>query len=178
MKTSILTLVLAGLAANSFSQDVLYRSNINSKELPSVVMEAIKTDFPDFSVKYSTANRLEHLEKAVLANKNMADKNDYDEYEIGLYGKNNNELMATYDKSGKLIGTMEKTKNITPPAEVRSALVKAYPGWIIEKDFYIAERGKGGKMKEQYKLLLTKNGTKMHVYTDADGNILKHSEIH
>ena len=171
MKKVVLSLVVLGLGAQAYAQDVLYSVKIEKEDVPSVVIEAVEQDYPDFTIEEFEAVPVEYVESDVYVNRNIDSMDDYDTFDVILEAKGR-ELTATYNKFGDLLSTNEHLKNIAPPAAVRNAVAKAYPGWTIKKDVYNMSSYKNHKARERYRMELTKGNEKIHVYTDAKGKIL------
>ena len=83
------------------------------------------------------------------------------------------QIVAAYDKDGKILRTIERFKNITLPVSVRIAVFNRFPDFTIVEDFYKVDyKDKSGIARKQYKVKL-KNGDKMIVEKfDEDGDIL------
>ena len=176
MKKVVFSLLVLGLGAQAFAQDVIYSAKIKKEDVPEVIIEAVERDYPDFTIEEFAAVPIEYVESDVYVNRNINSIDDYDTFEFTLEGKGK-EFTATYDRSGDLINTNEHLKNIAPPAAVRSAIAKAYPGWTIEKDVYNMNSYGNGKARERYRMELTKGNEKMHVYTNANGKILNRPKM-
>lgn len=177
MKKVVASLVMLGLGAQTFAQDVLYSAKIKKEELPEVVIAAIETDYPDYTMEEFMAVPLEYVDSDVYINRDIDSLDDYDTFEINLIGKGEH-MMVTYNKAGNQISSMTHEKNVTPDRAVSSAIAKAYPGWTIAKDTYNMTHYNGGKERQSYRMELTKGSEKMHVYTDAKGNIMNKPKAH
>lgn len=97
---------------------------------------------------------------------------DYDSYFISFYLPEG-EILAAYDKDGKLLRTAEKYKDIKLPSTVTKAVITQYPNWSITKDIYqVNYYGQdGGSAVKKYKLVL-QNGTKrLRVQVNEKGEI-------
>lgn len=175
-KVVVFSLVLLGLGAQAFAQDILYSEKIKKEDVPAAIIEAVEEDYPGFTIEEMAAIPVEYVENDVYINRDINSIDDYDTFDITLEGKGK-EFTATYDKYGNLISTYEHMKNIAPPAAVRSAIAKAYPGWFIKKDVYNMSSYEDGKERQRYRMELTKDNEKMHVYTDANGKILNKTKI-
>jgi len=171
MKKVVLSLVMLGIGAQAFAQDVLYSAKIKKEELPELIITAIETDYPDYTMEEFSAIPLEYVDSDVYINRDADSVDDYATFEISLQGKGK-DLTVTYDREGNRISTMEHAKNVAPDRAVAGAVAKAYPGWTIAKDTYNMTHYTGGNERQRYRLELTKGDEKMHVYTDAKGKIL------
>ena len=85
---------------------------------------------------------------------------DYDSYFIS-FSVPEGEILAAYNKDGKLIRTAEKYQNVQLPVAVSKAVVSRFPNWSISKDTYLVNYydAGGGQATKKYKLVL-QNGTK------------------
>ena len=99
-------------------------------------------------------------------------ENQYDDYFISFYipqGK----ILASYDKEGNVLRTVEKYKNIALPSAVSKAIVKNYSDWKIAENAYLVNyHDRKGVTKKENKILLEKGNRQMRVKTDENGNIL------
>jgi|TARA_R110002033_G_scaffold32585_1_gene69798 hypothetical protein len=162
---------MLGLTMQTQAQDILYEAKIAKDDMPVVIVDAVKKDFPNYMMEEFYAVPIEFVEEDIFINRDIASNDDYDTYAIVLDGKEGR-VQATYNKDGDLINTVEHLKNIVLPVAVRNSVVKAYPGWSIEKDTYNMVNYSNKTKKERYRLVLSKNGEKIRVYTDAKGHIL------
>lgn len=176
MKTTVLSLVMLGLTLQAFSQEVLADAKIKKEEVPKLVLDAVQSDFPAYIMKDVHAVPLQFMEEDKIITKAMSSGTDYESFEIRLIGKGK-DLSATYDKMGKLISSTEHLKNVSPPAEVRNSLAKAYPGWTIVKDSYSKVDYANGKQMNHFRIILENKGKKMKVYTNGEGNILNPTKM-
>lgn len=173
MKKLILGILMTGLSIQTYAQDVVFKAKLKKEDVPTAVIEAVETDFPDFLAIEYAAIPVEVVDEDVFVNTNVDPYSHYDTYQLMLDQGNGKSLEATYNMKGKLISTMEHLKNITPPAAVRNSIASAFPGWTIEKDVYKMIHYSGKKAKERYRMTLGKDHNKMRVYTDEKGTILK-----
>ena len=175
MKTAILTLAVMGLGLQAFAQDVLYDAKIKKEEVPGVVVEALETDFPEYTVTDYYAVPVEYEEGYSLLNKEINSTDDYDTYNITLIGRDG-EMSATYNNNGKLLSSTEHLRNVAPPEAVRLAIAKEFPGWTLEKDAFNMVRYENGRKVEHFRMVLAKGNEKIRVYSTEDGVLLKKSE--
>jgi hypothetical protein len=135
----------------------------------------VVTDFPGYTTEEFFAVPLEFVEGDVIVNRDISSLEDYDTFDVRLAGKGHN-MVATYDRYGTLMHSMEHIKDGVLPETVRTAMAKAYPGWSLARDTYNMSHQRMGKLKERYRMELTKGDQKIHVYTDANGKILNHPQ--
>jgi len=172
MKKTIVGLLLVGFVFQSYAQDVLFEAKLKKEEVPSVIIENIEEDYPDFIVDEYTAVPLEFIENDVIVDRNINSNDDYSTYQVTLKGKGEI-LVATYNKNGELLSTVEHGKNVELPKAVAHTLAITYPGWNLIKDNYKMVHYKGLNKHERYKIILENSGKKIRVYTDANGKFLK-----
>jgi hypothetical protein len=172
MKKIILGLFLVGLAIQSYGQDVLYQAKIKKEKVPEVIIEAIEEDFGDFEMVEFYAIPIEFIEENVYVNSNINSDKDYETFQITLRTKKG-KLIATYNKEGEILSTVEYLNNTPPAQEVRVAMAKSFPGWVITKDYYKMTHFSGKQKKERYKLIIQKGKEKKAVYMDGKGAIIK-----
>lgn len=166
MKKIILGLFVFGLTIQSFAQVI---------ELPEVEIVATNYKYLDNVREPDAAQPVKLLQRevAVFDLKNSEYYEDqYDDYFISFYipqGK----ILASYDKEGNVLRTVEKYKNIALPPAVAEAIVKNYSGWTIAENAYLVNyHDRKGVTKKEYKILLEKGSQRMRVKTDEKGNPL------
>lgn len=171
MKKSVLILTLLAWGLQSFAQEVIYTATLKKEQVPPVVLKAIEVDFPDYIVDAYDAvpegYDLVNVEEAA-----KFDSENLSNYQITISSKDQN-MVAYYDEDGNLLSTVEYLKNIEPPVEITRSLASTYPGWKLSKTSFHMAKYQHGKTKEQYNLVLTKDGKKKHIHTDMNGHILK-----
>lgn len=97
---------------------------------------------------------------------------DYETYFISFYLPEG-EILAAYDKDGKLLRTAEKYKDIRLPSAVAKAVVTQYPNWSITKDVYLVNyfSADGGSAEKKYKLVLQNGSKRLRVQVNEKGEI-------
>jgi predicted nucleic acid-binding protein len=166
MKKFVIGLFVFGLTFQSFSQIV---------ELPEVEIVAVNYKYLDNVKNPDAAQSVQLLQRDVasfdLKNSEYYE-DEYDNYFISFYipkGK----ILASYDKNGNVLRTVEKYTNIALPKSVSEAITKNYSGWTIADNAYLVNyHDKKGVTKKEYKILLEKDNRRMRIKTDEDGNIL------
>lgn len=156
---------LFGFAIQSFAQIVLpevkvtasnykYLNAVDSKEVAAPV-KMVEQYAASYDIKSSEFYQEE-----------------YDTYFVSFYIPDG-QILASYDKDGKLLSTAEKFNNVKIPSAVAAAVAKKYPGWTIAKDVYLVSYYESAdKVNKKYKLVL-ENGTKrMKIKTNEQGEIL------
>jgi hypothetical protein len=99
---------------------------------------------------------------------------EYDEYIIS-FNIPKGEILATYDKEGKIIRTAERFKNVSLPPDVRKSVNARFPNWAIAKDFYLVSYYADSKnpSKKMYKLLLENGSKRLRVKTNEKGEFIE-----
>lgn len=97
---------------------------------------------------------------------------DYDGYYITFFIPDG-QILAAYDKDGKLLRTAEKFKNTKLPPAVREAVVQRFPNWQISQDVYRVHYYDHKEKAERVFKLLLKNGDKrMNVKLNENGEFI------
>lgn len=166
MKKILVGLFVFGLTIQSFAQIV---------ELPEIEIVAVNYKYLDDVNESDAAQPVKMLQQEVatfdLKNSEFY-ADEYDDYFISFYipqGK----ILASYDKDGNILRTVEKYKNIALPKEVAISVGKNYTGWTIAENAYLVNfHDQKGITRKEYKILLEKDGRRMRIKTDEKGNIL------
>ncbi len=160
----ILGLFLFGFGIQSFAQIVL----------PEVKVVATNYKYLNAVGDKETALPVQMLQREAAAfdlKNSEYYEEDYDSYFISFYIPDG-QILAAYDKDGKLLRTAEKYKNVKIPKEVAAAVATKYPNWTIAKDVYLVSYYDNEGVTKRYKLLL-ENGTKrMKVKLNEKGEFL------
>ncbi|MFC0775026.1 nicotinate-nucleotide adenylyltransferase [Terrimonas alba] len=98
-------------------------------------------------------------------------QDDYDNYFISFFIPEG-QILAAYDKDGKLLHTAEKYKNVALPAVVRQSVTTRFPGWVIAKDFYVVSYEEAKGSRKVYKILLENGDKRIKVKTNDKGEFL------
>ncbi|GAA3627638.1 nicotinate-nucleotide adenylyltransferase [Flavivirga jejuensis] len=166
MKKLILGLFLFGLTTQVNSQTI---------ELPETV---ISVNYKYFNAidSENAPKSVKKLEEEVLNYRNtelsMLYDDEYETYKVSFYvpeGK----IVAAYDKSGKIIRTIEKYKNVRLPLVVMQAISKRFPNWGIVEDFYLINyHCDKDSLKQEYKIKIKNDDKTITVKTDEKGVFL------
>lgn len=80
------------------------------------------------------------------------------------------QVLAFYDKDGKVIRTVEKYKDVALPKPVRDAVANKYPGWTVLKDVYLVNYySSTEEARKIYKLVLENSSKRLRVKMDNNG---------
>ncbi|WP_157941185.1 MULTISPECIES: hypothetical protein [Arenibacter] len=91
---------------------------------------------------------------------------------VVYFAQTNGSIIATYDPYGRVISTLERFKDVTPPQPVRNSVYVKYPNWTMDKNRYMVTYYKGKRPTKIYQLKLRKGNVKKKLKVDADGKIL------
>jgi len=95
-------------------------------------------------------------------------EDDYDAYFVSFIIPEG-QILAAYDRNGKLIRTAEKYDNIKLPSAVTSAVANRFPNWRISKDVYQVTYYEDKGAQKKYKLLLENGNKRMKVKVGETG---------
>jgi len=164
----MLGLLLIGLTSQFYAQVV------NDGQLPEVEVRAVNYKYLN-EVNNSDADvpvKLLELEVAKFDPRGKElYEDEYNYYKVSFYIPEGH-IVAAYDENGKIIKTIEKFKDVTPPRAVINSVAERFPGWVISKDVYkVSYHNENGTVKT-YKLILENGTKKMRVKTDESGRFL------
>ena len=166
MKNLFLFLLVCGLTTPLYAQiielDTVVIGPIKYKYIYEVVDEDIDQSVKDLQLKLGQFD----------VTKEEYYDDEYDNYRVSFYIPKGY-AVATYDKDGKLLRTIERYKNVKLPLAVSEALVERFPKWTVDKDIYkVSYSEPKWESKKTYKLKLTNGEKTIKVKTDEDGNFL------
>lgn len=165
MKRSVLTLVLAVFALG-------YTLPVIAQEvLPEVTVVATNYKYLKSVGGKEVAQPVQVLQRAAAAydvKKSEYYEDDYDNYFISFYIPEG-QILAAYDKSGKLLRTAEKYKNVKLPSTVTNAVATRFPNWRISDDVYQVTYYEASGADKKYKLLLENGNKRMKVKINEKG---------
>jgi hypothetical protein len=95
-------------------------------------------------------------------------EDDYESYFVSFYIPEG-QILAAYDKNGKLIRTAEKYENVKLPSTVTNAVESRFPNWKISKDVYQVTYYEEKGADKKYKLLLENGNKRMKVKVNEAG---------
>lgn len=166
MKNLFLFLLICVLTTPIFAQiielETVVISPIKYKYIYEVVDDDIDQSIKDLQMKLG--------EFDVTKEEYYSD--EYDSYNVSFYIPKGY-AVATYDKDGNLLRTIERYKNVKLPRAVNKALTKQYPNWIVDKDIYkVSYSEPKWESRKTYKLKLSNGDKIIRVKMDGDGNFL------
>ncbi len=168
MKNALIGLMLLGVLAPGFAQVT------EAEELSEVELVAVNYRYLDQASKDEMSVPVKLLRNKV-ANFDVKNseyyQDDYDLYEINFFIPEG-AILASYDRDGKILRTVERFKNVSLPMEVRNAVAKRFPNWAVTKDIYRVNYHETKGTKKLYKLRLENQDKRMWVKTDEKGNFM------
>lgn len=142
--------------------------------LPEVTVKAVKYKYLNAVNDKDAAQPVKLLQRQAAeydVKTSSFYEEDYDTYFISFYIPDG-QILASYDKDGKLLSTVEKYKNVMVPPAVRSAVTNRYPQWSISKDVYLVNYNEENGAKKVYKLTLESGDKRMKIKTNEKGEFL------
>lgn len=169
MKKSLIILFLFGIVSPVLAQVT------SPEELKEVELVAVNYKYLDQVTQGEVAVPVKLLQEKVarfdLTNSEYY-QDDYDYYEVTFYIPEGT-ILAAYDKTGRLLRTVERFKNVGMPSAVHQAIKSKYPGYAVASDVYLVNyRDSKGLERRNYKLKLESPTDKLRVKVDEQGNFL------
>lgn len=162
MKKWIFGIILIGFTIQMYAQDPIqlpevvivhnykYLSEVGSPEA-AIPVEKLQLEVSDFNLKELDI---------------YSDEYDlYDVYFVIPEGK----ILASYDKEGNILRTIERYKDIDLPLPVLKAVMRRFPNWSIAKNAYMVNYHESGKVRKLYKLTLENGDHRIKVKLDDLG---------
>ena len=168
-----LLLGVSALRAQS-EPTVLYEAKLETKMVPTVIVDQIKNDFPGFVINetYLIPAKL-YQQKWVVVEKNEM-TNPADIYEVHMSGKNMN-FDAVYSAKGVLLHSREIQKDVALPAAVSRTLSEHFANWNESRDREVIKNGK--KEITHYIVFLKKGHREQRVVLSPEGKVLHRFEL-
>lgn len=154
-----------GIGISSFAQE----------QLPEVTVKAVRYKYLTTVRQNEDAPAVKLLQqRAAEYDVKAADfyEEDYDSYFVSFYLPEG-QVLAAYDKDGKLLSTAEKYKDIALPTAIRTAIATRFPNWAISHDAYLVKYfEQNSKADKVYKLTLENGDKRMKVKLNEKGEFL------
>lgn len=168
-----MALLVLGTVGQINAQDgVLFIAKLKKNEVPKVILNAVDRDFSNLTaVEYLSVP--ENLVVPTSLNINKDEDNEYDYYKVTFKGKTE-KIMATYNKDGKLVSTVDRFEKKNAPIQIYSTLGRLFPEWDIKEGYKkMSLYDTNGKVKNQFYKLTLENGNKIRkVYLNKDGKLV------
>ena len=160
-----IVILLACIHTDLFSQETL----------PEVTIVSMNYKYLKSVHDTSTAQPVRLLERrAATYDIKKADfyEEDQDEYFVSFYIPQG-QILAFYDKNGKVLHTAERYKDIALPQAVRKSIAARYPNWTIGSDVYLVNYyGSDNTSKKTYKILLENGSKRLRVKANEKGEFI------
>lgn len=138
--------------------------SLNYKYLESHEASNIQQHVKDLESEVLKYNHKENLSELY--------DDEYDTYSVSFYvpkGK----IVAAYNKSGKIIRTIEKYNNVRLPLVVMQSVSKRFPNWgIIEDAYFIKYHCEEDSLKQEYKIKIQNESKVLTVRTNEEGTFI------
>ncbi len=154
MKKFVLSIVFAGCAALGYSQILEPLTEVKLDEVT-----VIHSNYYQSVTKGVSSPSVLKLESEVACydiTKSPEWNSKFDSFEVTFEQPNGN-ILATFDKEGKVVRTSERFNDITFPQDIRDEIYGQYPGWIADRNSYMVSYNVLGGMKRTYKVELHKD---------------------
>ncbi|HEY1023343.1 MAG TPA: nicotinate-nucleotide adenylyltransferase [Flavisolibacter sp.] len=142
--------------------------------LPEVTVKAVKYKYLNAVDQKDVAQPVKLLERRAAeydVKSSEFYEEDYDTYFVSFYLPEG-QVLAAYDKDGKLLHTAEKYKDVALPVAVRDAVAKRFPQWSITKDVYLVNYFEESGASKTYKITLQNGDKRLKVKTNEKGEFL------
>lgn len=96
-------------------------------------------------------------------------KKKYDSYEVTMRSRKGF-ITADYNRTGEMVSTYQKFKNINLPYDEIVKLHKDFRGWSVVKTLHVATTYRGDTNKEFYKVKLENGNKKRKIRIDINEN--------
>jgi hypothetical protein len=161
----IACIAFVGLSSNIYAQETL----------PPVTVTSLNYKYLKSVADPNAAQKVNLLERKA-ATYNVKESEFYDDefeqYYVSFYLPKG-QVLATYDKEGKILRTAERFSNVVLPTSVRTSVMDTYPDWTIAKDVYLVNYHAGSNhINKVYKLVLENGDKRKRVKTDEKGNFI------
>jgi len=160
-----LIILLVGFNLAAFSQETL----------PPVTVESVNYKYIRSVYDHDAAQPVKLLQhKAATYDVKESDyyEDEFEGYSISFHLPNG-QVLATYDKDGKLLRTAERYKNIALPAVVRKSVAEKYPNWGFTKDTYVVNYYADDKPSKVYKMVLENGSKRIRIKTNEAGELIE-----
>lgn len=168
MKKLLIGLIVFGASTQLYAQE----SKVEA--LKEVIVGATNYKYLDKVSAEDDAMPVRQLER-MAATYNMKDldiyEDEYDFYDVSFVIPEG-VILASYDKDGKILQTVEKFKNTDLPGSVTNAIITKFPGWVISKNVYLVYYHDLDRVQKKYKITLEKGDQRIKVKTDDLGHFI------
>jgi len=171
MKTLILGLaVFFGLTSQAIAQ----KGEISRVELKDIYIHPINASYFEEVYNANTPNHVKALERRV-ANFNVKESEAFgstvDSYLVTFEAPKSDDgkIIATFDKKGMIMKSLEKYHDILLPNHIRKELVKIFPGWALTKSMYVVHYNNDKDTNKMYQVQIRKGNAKKNLIFNTSG---------
>lgn len=173
MKKVIFSALLLGITSIGHSQEgkpqvqevalsAVTVSPIVNSSYRNMAIEGINSkiviDMEEIAARYD-------ITEAPFFDKNM------DAYEV-IFKNSKGNILANFNKTGKIISTVERYKDITLPIAVRNTLVTNFPGWELTNNNYLVEFRDGHGIKRVFNIKIRKDRARKNLKLNVQGELI------
>lgn len=141
-------------------------------ELPDAVIY-LNSDYLNAIDIENAPERVKKLEEAVLNYNNTAISDLYDDKKdtyLVSFNIPEGKIIASINKKGEIIRTLEKYNNVRLPLEVMQAISNRFPNWGIVEDVYLIKyHCDSDNLKKEYKVKIKNKDQILTVRTNEKG---------
>ncbi len=167
MRKVLLVLIIMGVSSQLFGQ-------VQEENLNEVEVLGLHFKYLDAMDQSDVATSVKNIHKKV-GNFDIHESELYDyqlENTCYTFEIPEGQVLATFDRNGNLLTTVEKFKNTKLPYSVGRALAVEYPGWSFDKIYYTINYHYETGIEKKYKLIISKEGKTKRVILNPHGDFL------
>lgn len=170
MKNAVFGAMMLGIASLGYSQGT--NSKIDEVKLSGVEITPRNLDYMDRVSEGTVSFRVLQLEKKAsrYVIKESPFFNEQSKVFYVTFRQKNGNILAKYDRNGKILESMERFKNILLPPAVRNSIYKENPGWTLHSNAYLVSYNQGKEVKKKYKAQIRKGSQKKSLRLTFDGS--------
>ncbi|GGD46367.1 hypothetical protein [Muriicola marianensis] len=170
MKQILFSALLLGLSGTGLAQDA--KPQVQEISLAAVTVSPILNhSYRNMAIKGINSEAVVDLEE-IAARYNVNESSVYDKsmdaYEI-IFKNSKGSILATYDKTGKILTTVERYKDISLPSGVRNTVHSQYPGWELTDNNYLVRFKDGRDIRRVFTVTIVKDGAKKNLKLSVEG---------
>lgn len=154
---------------------VTYHVNSQTIELPNTVI-TVNYNYANSKDAKNTPACVKKLEESVYKYKTENLNDLYDEKDDICnvsFKIANGKIIASYDKDGKIVETVEKYNNVRLPLAVMQSVSNQYPSWGIIEDVYIIKYNcTKGLTQKEYKIKIKNEDEVITIKTNEKGDFI------
>lgn len=177
MKAIVFGMLFLGLTSLGYAQELNKEANEDETQevvLEGVTVTALNMDYLEKVHDKATPEVVKELEHKAARFKIKGTPIYFSEvgpYEVHFSNSKGN-IIATYNRKGKILVSSEKFKDVVLPLEVRNSVYREYPDWKINSNVYLVSYHHNKGVKKIYQFQIGKDNDKRNLRTDVAGNIL------